>query len=65
MTEQLCVVNMLKAPKHCFNLDDSIFLIFFDHSDRESALKIQSYYYLESSDCLLRYWHPMKSSLSQ
>ena len=40
VSEHLLTVNMLKDPKHCLNLHGSIFSIFFDHSERESAQKI-------------------------
>ena len=33
--EHLWTANMLKGPKHFLNLHSSIFLIFFDHSERE------------------------------
>ena len=35
--EHLWTVNMLNGPKHCLNLHGSIFLTFFDHSERKSA----------------------------
>ena len=65
VSEHLWMVNMLKGPKDCLNLNGSIFVIFFDHSERKSAQKIMFLWYLKSRDCLLRYWHPMKSILSQ
>ena len=42
VSEHLLAVNMLDAPKYCLNLHGIIFVIFFDHSDRNSARKIQS-----------------------
>ena len=39
-TEHLWIVNMLKGPKDCLNLQGSIFVIFLDHLDRKSARKI-------------------------
>ena len=39
VSEHLWTVNMLKGPKHCINLHGSIFVIFFDHSERKSARK--------------------------
>ena len=42
VSEHLWTVNMLKRPKHFLNLHGSIFVIFFDHSERESAPKILS-----------------------
>ena len=39
MSEHLWTDNMLKGPKHCLNLQGIIFVIFFDRSERKSALK--------------------------
>ena len=33
-------VNVLRQPKHCWNLHDSTFLIFFNHSDRCSVRSV-------------------------
>ena len=38
-SENLCTVKILKCLKHCINLQRSIFFIFFDHSEKESAWK--------------------------
>ena len=38
-SEHLSVVNILKDPKHWLNLHGSVFVIFFDHSQRKSAQK--------------------------
>ena len=35
----LWTVNMLKGPKHCLNLHGSIFVRFFDHSEKKISLK--------------------------
>ena len=35
----LWTVNILKGPKHCLNLHGSIFVIFSDHSEKQSAQK--------------------------
>ena len=40
MSEHLWKVNMLNGPKDCLNLQGSIFVIFFDHSEMKSAPKI-------------------------
>ena len=40
VSEHLWTVNMLKGPKDCLNLRGSIFVMFFDHSERKSAPKI-------------------------
>ena len=39
VSEHLWTVNMLKGPKHCMNLHDSIFVTFFDHFERKSVPK--------------------------
>ena len=36
----LWTVNISKGPKHCLNLHRSIFVVFFDHSQKNSAGKI-------------------------
>ena len=36
MLENLRTVNMLKGPKHCIILHGSIFVKFFDYSEKES-----------------------------
>ena len=36
------VFNSLKGSKHCLNLDDSTFTIFFNYSDRNCAGKLLS-----------------------
>ena len=38
--EHLWTACMLKGPKHCLNQRNSIFVIFFGHSERKSAQKI-------------------------
>ena len=40
VSEHLRTVNMLKVLKHCLNLHGSIFVVFFDDSERISARKI-------------------------
>ena len=39
VSEHLWTVNMLKGPKHCLNMDGSIFVMFFDHSEKKSPPK--------------------------
>ena len=65
VSERLWTVNMLNGPKHCLNPHDSIFVIFFDHSQRISAPKTFFQKYLKSWDCLLTYWHPMTCIFSK
>ena len=40
LPQHLWAVNMLKGPKDCLNLHGSIFLRFFDHSERKPVRKI-------------------------
>ena len=40
LLEYLWTVNILKGPKHCLNLHRNIFVVFCDHSQRNSARKI-------------------------
>ena len=40
MSEYLWTDNRLKGPKNCLNLHGSIFVIFFDYLERNSAQKI-------------------------
>ena len=35
MPEHLWTANLLKSPKHCLNLHNSNFLMFFDYSQRK------------------------------
>ena len=53
LSEHLWTVNMLKGPKHCINLHCSIFVNFFDHSEKISAGKALFKEYLKHWDCLL------------
>ena len=41
VSEHLWRVNMLEGPKHCINLQLSIFFIFFDHSETKSLQKLR------------------------
>ena len=65
VSEDSWTVNILKGLKHCLKLESSIFVIFFNHSGRKSVRQSLSYQYIKSWDCLLTYWHPMTSILSQ
>ena len=42
VSQHFWVVNMLKAPKECLNLHGSIFVRFFDDSERKSTRQILS-----------------------
>ena len=57
-------VNLLKSPKHCWNLHDTRFMIFFRHSKRTSVGKSICLWYLKSYDFLLTHWHPMSRTLN-
>ena len=39
ISEHLWTVNISKAPKHCLNLNGSIFVIFFDHPEKNQPEK--------------------------
>ena len=39
LSEHLWTVNMFKSPKYSLNLHGSIFVIFLDHSERQSDRK--------------------------
>ena len=53
VSEHLWTVNILKGPKQCCNQNGSIFIIFFDHSERKSALEPLFWKYLKSWDSFL------------
>ena len=54
--EHCSTVDMLKGPKHCWNLHGSTFVIFSHHSERNTVGKCFPRWYLKSWDILLRYW---------
>ena len=56
-------VNMLKGPKHCWNLHGIAFTIFSLHPERSAVAKCLSYWYLKSYLCLLTYWLQITSVL--
>ena len=51
VSEHLWTVKILKGLKHCLHLHRSIFVIFFDNSERKSAPKTIFLKYLKSWDC--------------
>ena len=65
VSQHIWTVKMLKYPKHCLNLHGSIFVKFFYHSERKWAVKDPFKQCLKPWDCLLTYWLPMTSTLSQ
>ena len=40
LSEHLWTLNMLNGVKHCINLHSSIFVIFFDHSEKNQRWKL-------------------------
>ena len=55
--------NMADVGKHCWNLHQSIFIIFIYHCQVTWVGKSLSYWQWKSFDCLLTHWLPMKSIL--
>ena len=55
--------NMVNAPKHCWNLNDSSFTIFIDHCEGKCLTKSLCYWYSKSQDYFLTHWVPMASIL--
>ena len=55
--------NIVNAPKHCSNPNDSTFTVFIDHCGGNSVAKSFSQWCGKSKDCLLTHWLPMKSIL--
>ena len=55
--------SMVKGRKHCWNLNDSIFIIFIDSSARNSGWKCLSEWYYKIYDCLLTHWLSITSIL--
>ena len=50
-------VNMLKGPKHCWNLHSTTFIMFSQHDeDGKRVGKCFCYWNLKSWHCLLTYW---------
>ena len=64
-SEYLWRVNILKCPKHWWNLHGSSFVRFFYQSERIPVWKILSYQDLKSWDCLLTYRLSMTGILSR
>ena len=56
-------VNMLKGPKHLWNLHEIYFIIFFHHSEEKLFLKYLPYWSLKSQGFLLTHWLPITSIL--
>ena len=61
VSEHRLAVNILKGSKHLWNLRESVFIIFFDHSERKWLGKYLPYWTLKSWRCLLTHWLPMRS----
>ena len=52
VSENLWTVNMLKGPQHCLNMRGSIFVNFFDHSEKKSAQRVRNTAYI----CTAVFW---------
>ena len=55
------IINMLKGPKHCWNLNGATFIIFSHHCKANRVGKCLSWWYLKSLHCSLTYWLPITS----
>ena len=55
--------KMVNAPKHCWNLYHSTFLILIGHWQGNCGQKSLPYLHAKSWDCLLRHWPPIKCNL--
>ena len=64
VSEHRSTVDMLKRPKHYYNLHGSTFIIFSHHSERNKVKLKQKYLswcYLKFHYCWLTYWLPIIS----
>ena len=61
--EHPSIVNMLKGPKHLWNLHESTFIIFFQHNTGKWFGKYLPYWRFKSQGCLLRQWQQITSIL--
>ena len=55
--------NMVNGPKHCWNLDQSTFVIFIDQCQGSWVGKNLCYWHATSWDWLLKHWMPMTGIL--
>ena len=60
VSEEPSTSNMVNAPKRCWNLHHSTFIIFLRHCQGNCVRKSLSYWHAKSWDCLLTHWLPMK-----
>ena len=56
--------NMLKVPKHKWNLHGTTFIIFSHYFEQIRVGKCLSWWYLKSYHCLLRYRMPITSTVA-
>ena len=59
----LSTSNMMNVPKHCWDLNHSIFVRSIDHCQVNWLLKRLSHWHAKSFDCFLTHLLPMKSIL--
>ena len=62
-TEYPSRVNMLKDPKHIWNLHESTFIIFSHYYESKWFGKFVPWWSLKSRGCLLTHWMPITSVL--
>ena len=63
VSEHPLTSQMVNGPKHCWNLNGSIFTIFIGHCEGKSVGEILSWWYAKYSDCFLTHWLPKTSIL--
>ena len=63
VSDDLSTSIMVNRPKPCWNVEESTFTIFVDHSEGNSVRKNLSEWYAHSEDCLLIHWLPITSSV--
>ena len=61
VSEDYSTSNMVKVPKHCWNLHHRPFIKFVERCQVNWVRKSVSYWHAKSWDCLLTYSLPMKS----
>ena len=63
VSEHNSTVNMLKGPKHLWNLSERTFIMFFHHSERNWFGKVLTYWSLKTYGCFLTRGLPITSIL--
>ena len=62
-SEDRCTRSMVTRPKHCWNMHQSNFIIFFYLCQGNLVVKSRSYWHVKSWDCFLTHWLLMTSIL--